>query len=88
MIKKPIDTSPFINVESMKTLSHNELVDVFWQELINWQKTKSERSASIVRRAFLWAVHDNRELAKSFLRAMNWVGLPVYEDKAPKGEDA
>lgn len=52
-----------------------DMSELFWIHLGIWAKEPNIKSLEIMRHAYLWAVHDNKGLANSFVHAMEWAGI-------------
>lgn len=66
------DASDFAGV------SKHDLSEGFWTHLGIYAKKPNKKSFLILRRAWLWAVHDDHGLANSFTHALDWCGVDVF----------
>ena len=56
-------------------MSHKEMADMFWSELGKYVKNPEFQTLQNMYFLYLWAVHDDHELAKCFADAMKWSGI-------------
>lgn len=61
-----------------KSWKHKDLSELFWICLGRYAKYPNEHDLALIRRAYLWAVHDNHGLANSMKHAMDWVGVKLH----------
>lgn len=69
---------------SFKEWRMNDMSELFWMHLGLWQKEPSRKSLTIMKCAYLWAVHANKGLANSFLHALKWAGIKNIETEIIK----
>ncbi len=62
-----------------KTWKHRDLSELFWICLGRYVKEPNGNDLQMMRRAYLWAVHDNHGLANSMSHAMKWAGIDIYK---------
>ena len=55
--------------------SNKELADLFWNELSAYVKDPMVQTLQNMKHIYLWAVHCDHELAKTFKEAMKWSGI-------------
>jgi hypothetical protein len=68
-----------------KGQSKSDLSECFWTHLGIYQKHPNKKSFNLLKRAWLWAVHDDHGLANSFHHALEWVGIDIWH--MPEGID-
>ena len=60
-----------------KSWNHKHLAELFWICLGRYAKQPNDKDLATMRRAYLWAVHDNHGLANSMRHALDWVGVKI-----------
>lgn len=68
--------------------SHKEIADFFWYNIGLYVKKPDFQTLQNMKYAYLWAVHDDYELAKAFETAMRWSGInDIYAEFEKHGWD-
>lgn len=68
--------------------SHKQIADYFWENLGSYVKEPCFQTLQNMKYAWLWAVHDDYELAKTFGTAMRWSGInDIYAEFEKHGWD-
>ena len=60
-----------------KSWKHEDLSELFWICLGRYVKQPNDKDLATMRRAYLWAVHDNHGLANSMHHALDWAGIKI-----------
>lgn len=60
-----------------KDWKKRDMSEAFWIHLGKYQKHPNKHSLAIIRRAYLWACHDDHGLSNSFYNAMKWCKLDL-----------
>lgn len=50
--------------------SHKEIADYFWQNLRSYEKEQNFQTLQNIKYAYLWAVHNDHDLAKTISKAI------------------
>ena len=64
-----------------KSLSHDEMIDLFTIELGKYQKNPEFQTLQNMKYLWLWAIHDSHEVATFFNETMKWAGIKdIYSE--------
>lgn len=60
--------------------SGSDMSELFWISLGRYVKHPDENSLSMMYRAYMWAVHENRGLSNSFNHALKWTKIDLFAE--------
>lgn len=62
-----------------KSWSLIDVSELFWMHIGIYQQTPNETSLNILKRAYLWAIHEDKALANSMSHTLKWTNINIHK---------